>query len=356
MIGINVASVIILLGVLIFVHELGHFLTAKLSGVGVLKFSLGFGPRLIGRKYGETEYRISLIPLGGYVKLLGESGAEQLSPEDEKRSFLKQPVLKKIGIVAAGPGFNFLFAVLAFAVIYMSGFPTLTNEIGSVQSGSSAQQAGLREGDRITAIDGEKVTTWTEIAEAIGGSKGRELTIQVQRPDGATGDFRLKGRPTTVKNLFGEDAESYKIGIQASTEVVIKRENPVRAVLSGFEQSWAITELTFISIYKIIAGAISPSNLGGPILIAQMAGTQVKKGFLPFIFFMAILSINLAVLNILPIPVLDGGHLFFFLIEMVTGKEINMKWREVAQQIGFFLLILLMLFVFYNDILRIFEE
>jgi len=354
--GINVVSVIILLGVLIFVHELGHFLTAKLSGVGVLKFSLGFGPKLIGRKYGETEYRISLIPLGGYVKLLGESDTEQLSPEDEKRSFLKQSVGKKIGIVAAGPLFNFLFAVLAFAFIYMAGVPTLTNEIGGVQTGSAAHEAGLKEGDRITAIDGRNVSTWTEIAEAIGGSQGRELAVRVERPNGETGDFRLRGRPTSVKNLFGEDTESYKIGIQASTEVVIKRENPFSAVISGFEQSWVITELTFVSIYKIIAGTISPSTLGGPILIAQMAGTQVKKGILPFIFFMAILSINLAVLNILPIPVLDGGHLFFFLIEMVTGKEINMKWREIAQQVGFFLLILLMLFVFYNDIVRIFED
>ncbi|MFB3924961.1 MAG: RIP metalloprotease RseP [Syntrophales bacterium] len=355
MIGIDIVSVIILLGVLIFVHEFGHFLVAKMSGVGVLKFSLGFGPKLIGRKYGETEYLLSAVPLGGYVKLLGESQGDELPPEDESRSFLKQHVAKRIAIVAAGPAFNFLFAVLVFSLIFMIGIPTLTTEIGGVQSGSAAYEAGLREKDRITEIDGRKVSSWTEIADAIAKSKGKEMAFKIAR-DGQTMEVRLKAKPTAAKNIFGEDMESYKIGIQASSQIFTKRENPVRAVWSGLEQTWYVSELTVVSLFKILEGAVSPSTLGGPILIAQMAGSQVKKGILPFIFFMAILSINLGVLNLLPVPVLDGGHLFFFIIELITGREINVRWREMAQQVGFVLLIMLMLFVFYNDIIRIFGE
>lgn len=353
--GINVVSVIILLGVLIFVHELGHFLLAKSLGVGVLKFSLGFGPRLIGKKVGETEYMISLVPLGGYVKLLGESDTDDVLPADERRSFVKQHVLKKIAIVIAGPLFNFLFAVLAFAVLYMVGVPSLTTEIGSVQAGSPAEAAGIRAGDTVVAIDGRGVIRWGELAETIANSKGRELVVRVQR-DGALQDLRVKPEMTRGKSIFGEDMDTWKIGVGASKNTFIDRQNPLRALWSGIEQTWNITELTVISIVKMVQGIVSPDSLGGPIAIAQMAGAHVKKGIMNFVFFMALLSINLAVLNLFPIPVLDGGHLLFFLIELVTGKEVNIRWRERAQQVGFFILVMLMIFVFYNDIMRIFGE
>jgi len=355
MIGISIVAVIVLLGILIFVHELGHFLAAKYAGVGVLKFSLGFGPRLVGKKKGETEYLISAVPLGGYVKLLGESEGDIVAPEDEKRSFLKQPVIKRIGIVAAGPFFNFLFAVLAFALIYMIGVPVLTTDIGGVQKDSMADKAGLREKDRIIAIDGKKVDTWGDIAETIRHGDGKEMTLLIARENG-TQELRLTPQLTRSKNIFGEEVNSYKIGVLSSQNTVTRRLNPFSALWEGVQQTWLMTELTVLSVVKLIEGVISPSTLGGPILIAQMAGAQVKKGILPFIFFMAILSVNLGVLNLLPVPVLDGGHLFFYLIELVTRREINIKWREWAQQVGFVLLILLMLFVFYNDIMRIFSE
>jgi len=350
--GIDIVSVIILLGILIFVHELGHFLAAKASGVGVLKFSLGFGPRLIGKKVGETEYRISAIPLGGYVRLFGESGDEGLLPGDEKRSFQKQPVLKRIGIVAAGPFFNFLFAFLVLILIFMAGIPELTSRVGDVPEGTPASRAGIRKGDLIVSIDGRPVSLWADIVEHVHGSKGRELAIAVRRDDR---EFRFSVLPEAMKsqNLFGEEVESYKIGIMASTETVTHREGPFRTVVSAGAYTWSMTKLTVLSVVKMIEGVVSPKNLGGPILIAQMAGTQVRQGILPFIFFMAILSINLGVLNLLPIPILDGGHLLFYIIELVTGKEVNIRWRERAQQVGFFLLILLMIFVFYNDIIRI---
>jgi regulator of sigma E protease len=358
-IGISIVSVIILLGVLIFVHEVGHFLAAKWAGVGVLKFSLGFGPKLIGKKVGETEYLISLIPLGGYVRLLGESEGEELKEEDEKRSFMKQPVWKRATIVATGPVFNFLLAILIFTIVFIIGIPTLTTQIGSVHEGSSAYEAGIKEGDVIIAIDGNEISKWEKLAEIISKSNGAELRFTIGR-GGEQHVIPITPRIMKTKNLFGEDVESFKIGISPSSQVIIERMNPILAFWTGIKQTWMITKLTFVSIVKIIEGVISPRTLGGPILIAQMAGAQVKEGIVPFVLFMALLSINLAVLNLLPIPVLDGGHLFFYFIEMITGKEINIKWREMAQQVGFVLLVLLMIFVFIMDIerlnLKMFED
>jgi len=355
LIGINILSVIILLGILIFVHELGHFLVAKWFGVGVLKFSLGFGPRLIGRKVGDTEYLISMIPLGGYVKLLGESESSDLSPEDEKRSFQNQPVFKRMGIVFAGPLFNFLFAVVAFTLIYSVGVPAHTSRIGAVLENTPAYTAGLRSGDIVSAIDGKEISKWAELADMIYESGGRELVVTVDRT-GAVLHFNIVPEKTTGQNIFGEEVESYKIGVSASEETVIERVNPFRAFAQGMSQTWWFTKLTGLTVVKIIQKVVSPKTLGGPILIAQMSGQYAKQGFIPFLFFMAILSINLGVLNLLPIPVLDGGHLLFYGIEAVTGREVNLKWREMAQQLGFFILILLMIFVFYNDIVRIFGE
>lgn len=351
----NIFGVIVLLVILIFVHELGHFLVAKLTGVGVLKFSLGFGPKLFGRKYGETEYLVAAIPLGGYVKLLGESDKDEVSPEHEKRSFAKQKVSKRICIVAAGPVFNFLFAIVVFTMVYMIGVPVMIAEIGGIQKGSAAEKVGLQQKDLIIAIDDEKVNAWNDVAELTTKSNGKELAVTIRRGS-AEQVFHVKPQLMKSPNIFGEDVETYKIGISPSAATIIKRENPVRAVWSGLEQTWFITELTVVSLVKMIEGVISPKTLGGPILIAQLAGAQVKKGMVSFFFLMGLLSINLGILNLLPIPVLDGGHLFFNLIELITRREVNIKWREIAQQIGFVLLVLLMLFVFYNDILRIFSD
>jgi len=355
LVGINIISVVILLGVLIFVHELGHFLVAKYSGVGVLKFSLGFGPRLVGKKIGETDYFISLIPLGGYVKLLGESADDEISKNEERRSFLKQHVLKKIGIVAAGPVFNFLFAIIVFAIIYMIGIPVLTSEIGGVQDGSPAFKAGIKKGDIISVIDGKDISNWAELADIIVNSEGKELQITINR-DNKIKDLRLKAELVKSKNIFGEEIDLYKLGISASPNTIIERLNPFEAFWAGIGQTWYITKITLISVVKMVEGKLSPKTLGGPILIAQMAGARVQEGIIPFVFFMALLSINLGIINLLPIPILDGGHLLFYIIELISGREVNVKWREMAQQIGFVLLVMLMILVFYNDILRIFNK
>ncbi|MBN2283205.1 MAG: RIP metalloprotease RseP [Deltaproteobacteria bacterium] len=355
MLGINIVSVIIVLGILIFVHELGHFLVAKLFGVGVMKFSLGFGPKIVGRKFGETEYVLSAVPLGGYVRLLGEAGTDDIAPEDEKRSFLKQPVSKKIGIVIAGPLFNFLFAILVFALIFSVGVSVLTSRVGEVLEESAALEAGLEKDDVIIAVDGERISYWSQLSDRIHESGGRTLILTVER-QGRTLQIAVQPRLVAGPNIFGEAVDSYQIGIGASDETVIERRNPLSALVAGVGQTWSWTKLICVGVVKIIEGVISPRELGGPILIAQMAGTQAKRGILPFMYFMAVISINLGVLNLLPIPVLDGGHLLFYCIELVTGREVNVRWREIAQQVGFFILILLMLFVFYNDIVRIFGD
>ena len=334
---------IVLLGILIFAHELGHFLAARIGGVGVLKFSLGFGPKIFGKKIGETEYVLSWIPLGGFVKLLGESGTEELPPEDEKRSFFKQPTWKRLLIVLAGPVFNFLLAVIIFGIVYMHGLPTLVPVIGEISAGSAAQEAGILTGDTILFINDKKLTYWDEVKPVIAESNGHEVKMVVRR---GTEEKMISVRPklSKAKNIFGEEESTYLIGIAPSGKTVIEKKSPHMAVLSAFGKTWEISKLTVISVIKMIEGVISPRTLGGPIFIAQVAGAQVKEGIIPFILFMAILSINLGVINLFPVPVLDGGHIFFYLIEMVTRREIPLKIREISQQIGFVALLMLMLF------------
>ncbi|HSR10896.1 MAG TPA: RIP metalloprotease RseP [Thermodesulfobacteriota bacterium] len=351
---VTLIATVIVLGVLIFVHELGHFIMAKKSGVGVLTFSLGFGPKIFGRKVGETQYQISLIPLGGYVKMVGEEPGEKLPPELIPKSFSSQPVGKRLAIVFAGPFFNFLFAVVAFTLIFMVGMPALLPEVGEVKPDFPAFRAGLQKGDLITEVDGAPVQRWEDLAKTIHDStRQKPLVFTVKRGEKT---FQISVTPeiTTQKNIFGDDIQIGLVGISPSGNSFTERFGPIKAVSLGLVQSWSFTKLTVISVVKMIEGKVSPKTIGGPILIAQLAGQQAKAGVLSLIFFMAVISINLVILNILPIPVLDGGHIFFFLIEAVIGKPVSLKIRERAQQIGVFVIIFLMLLVFYNDISRIF--
>jgi regulator of sigma E protease len=258
-----------------------------------------------------------------------------------------------MAIVVSGPLYNFLFAILVFAVVYMIGVPMLTNQIGSVQQGGAAFEAGIEANDIIVKIDEAAIDRWDKMAEKINKSGGKSLKFTIQRSGGQIREFNIVPRLTKSKNIFGEEADSYKIGVGPTPKTVNEHMNPVEALGESLQKTWFITKMTLISIVKIFEGVISPKNLGGPILIAQMAGEQVKGGFVPFIFFMALLSINLGVLNLLPIPVLDGGHLFFYIIEAIRGRDINVKWKERAQQVGFILLIILMIFVMIMDIDRL---
>ena len=350
----SVFAFLVVLGILIFFHEFGHFLIARLFGVGVEKFSLGFGPRLIGKKIGITDYRLSLVPLGGYVKMVGEEPDEDLDAALVPLSFTHKSVLKRFLIVFAGPFFNILLAVLIFFVIsWATGILILKPSVGSVKEGSPAFQAGFKKGDLITAIDGAPVETWEEMADRIARSNGKTLEIHVARPEGV---FVLPVTPEmiTAKNLLGENIRRFVIGIGTAGDTYSKKLTLVESVTESFRQTYAIVELMVVIVAKLLTGDISIDTVGGPIMIAQMAGDQAKAGVSSLFQFIAVISVNLAVINLLPIPVLDGGHLLFFVIEAVKGRPVNLKVREIAQQVGMVILIMLMILVFYNDIIRLF--
>jgi len=350
----DIFAFVIVLGILVFFHEFGHFIMARLFGVGVEKFSLGFGPRLFGKKSGITDYRVSAIPLGGYVKMVGEEPDSEVAPEDIPVSFTHKHVFKRIIIVAAGPFFNFILAVIIFFVIFLiSGTFILKPVVGTVEQDSPAFKAGMVKGDLIESIDGTPIKSWEEMAEIISGSNGKRLLVSIIR-EGAGLKLDIFPELKTAKNIFGEDIKRYAMGIASAGDFYTKKLNPFQALFESIRQTYKITHLTVVSIAKLIQGTLSAKTLGGPIMIAEMAGQQAREGIANFAFFIALLSINLAVLNFLPIPVLDGGHLLFFFIEAVIGKPVNTKMREIAQQVGIFVLVVLMIYVFYNDITRIF--
>jgi regulator of sigma E protease len=352
--GFSIFALIVVLGILIFFHELGHYLVARYFNVGIEKFSLGFGPRLVGKTIGITDYRISAIPLGGYVKMVGEEPDADIDPEDIPISFTHKPVSKRICIVAAGPIFNVLLAVIIFFFIFQfSGLTILKPSVGEVLEDSPAYRGGLKKDDLIVAIDGVEVPTWEDMAKIITESKGKTLAISVRHED-AVRVVKVKPEIKIFKNIFDEDIERYVIGIAASGDMFKKDLNPFQALSESITQTYTITVLTIKGVIKLLQGAISPKTLSGPIMIAQMAGEQAREGATHLLFFIALISINLAILNFLPIPVLDGGHLLFFFIEAVSGRPVSIRIREIAQQAGIFVLLLLMIYVFYNDIAKVF--
>lgn len=424
---------LIVLGILIFVHELGHFLVAKKSGVGVIKFSLGFGPKLIGFKKGETEYLISALPLGGYVKMVGEEVGEEVTVEDKEKSFSNKPVSTRAGIVFAGPVMNLVLAILLFPIIYMLGIsvPEYIDKqphIGYILKDSPAEKAGLKTGDIILSIDGKEMKTWELFESLIISNPDKTIRLKIQREndilekdlilessqhsgggisgilppmppvigglakkfpaDNAglkTGDRILEINGTKIihwaqiqqtiqegsgsemaltvdrstdllnikiKPVWNDDGKFYVIGISPYHNTVTKRYNPAEAVVTGTKKMVDMTVFTFIIIKKLFVGEVSIKTLGGPLMIAQVAGQAAESGLTSFLSLMAALSLQLGILNLLPIPVLDGGHLVFFAIEKLRKKPLSEKVMWLAQQTGIAMLILLMVFVTYNDILR----
>ncbi len=441
---------LIVLGVLVSFHELGHFLAARWVGVKVLKFSLGFGPKLIGRQIGETEYLVSAVPLGGYVKLFGEEEIETLTPEEKRRSFAHQTLWARSLIVAAGPGFNFLLAYLIFAGSLATGTPLfvptfrdLSPDVEAIRPGSPADLAGIKLGDRIIRINDKEISTRSELLEAVARSRGKQMTIEVRRGDqiktllvtpsatkipngGKDGEettlyqlgieetapvitavmsgspamaagfengdrvLSIEGhaihtwsqmtklvrdspnRPLRVEVrrgdrvltltvtpaaekvvVDGKPAEIGKIGISGPGRAVIRASSPLTAIYEGVRATWGWTELTVVGLYKMITGEISASNIGGPLTIANISGEAASQGAFSIVSLIAILSINLGVLNLLPIPILDGGHLAFFALEGILRRPLGERQRELAQQVGLVLLLCIMVFAFWNDIERL---
>ncbi|MDP3939106.1 MAG: RIP metalloprotease RseP [Deltaproteobacteria bacterium] len=535
----SIFPLIIMLGVLVFVHELGHFAFAKWLGVKVMKFSIGFGPRIVGWTRGETEYVLSWIPLGGYVKMLGENPGEEIVPEDQGRTLSTRPFLQKALIVFAGPGMNLALPVLLFMALYFTGYPDVTTYVGSVERDSVAAEAGIAPGERIVAIDGTPVTWWEDLSEALLASVGKPLRLEIEGADGRR-EVTVVPKSETVKTLLGDEGEIGAIGItplyeaataavsrtdspayeaglrmsdqikavdgrplthhpmlgaslqkargpisiaverdgkpmdftlpalgtpeeldglesaalmeragfedpqlfirnverhspaeeagllegdrlvsidgealenwEAFTERVIESNgkslavtvrragvdmtvtvapglrfnrdplakesktyyvgvaslaryvpgkveprvvrNPIESLAQSVEETWRMCDLVVVGMWKLLTGAVRLDNIGGPIQIGVVAAKAADEGLVTFVRMMAFISINLGILNLLPIPILDGGHLLFFAIEGLKRGPISLRKKELAQQVGLTMLILLIGVAFYNDIAR----
>jgi regulator of sigma E protease len=357
--GSFVTAVLVLSG-LVLVHELGHFLAARRAGVGVEKFSIGFGPRVFGWRRGATEYQVSAFPLGGYVKMVGEHAEEEPvagepppPPPDPALSFENKSVGARIFIVGAGPLANLLFALLVFWLVFMAGVPTLLAVVGTVSPDFPAAAAGLRPGDVITAIDGRAVATWDDLTEIVHASAGVPRAFAIRR-----GAERLavtmtpKSSPAT--SVFGESETVGLIGITPAEDAfVTRRYGPLEAAGESVRRTGEIVRLTLVGIVKIFQRVVPADTIGGPIMIVQMAGRQAQAGILNLVFFTAFLSVSLGLFNLFPIPVLDGGQIWFLGIEALRGRPLSRAVRERVQQVGVVLLVLLMVFAFYNDIARI---
>lgn len=424
-------SFIIVLGILVTVHELGHFLVAKALGIGVEKFSIGFPPRMFGFTRGETEYCISWIPLGGYVKLKGEGPDEVVEDPDDPTLFSTRPPYQRAGVILAGPVMNLVLAFIIMPLVFMVGLavPSYLDDppvAGWIEPGSPADKVGIIPGDLILNVDGEGTATWEQFFEKVSQTGGSNFEIQVQGSVGARsvtldpagaeggrigiqprleptigvltpgypaqkagvekGDRILSlgqipvshwsemariihasaGKTLTIKILRGEEELSLSVtpvldektgrglmGISPMSDTVTRRFGPAEAVAKGFERNVELLGMTFSFIWDLVTGQSSIKNLGGPIMIFQVTGEAARAGLAQFLAFMAFLSLQLGVLNLFPIPVLDGGHLVFLAAEGVLRRPLELRTREMAQRVGFFLLILLIVVISYNDILRI---
>jgi len=349
---IDIISFIVVLGILVFVHELGHFLVAKRVGVRVERFSLGFPPKMIGKKIGDTEYCISWIPLGGYVKMAGEN------PEEEKErwepwEFMGKPIWQRSLIIFAGPLMNFLLAILVFwGVIFFSGKEIVHYDkttLGMVGKDTPAEKAGLKSGDQILSVNGIEVENFKDMAEIIYKEVEKPVTLKWRREEEI-----LESEITTFKDQIrdqeGKIKEVGKIGV--SPEFTIVRLSIFQAFLEGVGITFFITLESVKFIIGLFTGATSLKMVGGPIFIARTAGETAKLGLASFFSFLALLSVSLSIINILPIPVLDGGHLLFLGLEKLRSKPLSLKQRAIIQQIGLAFLLALVLYVSYNDILR----
>jgi len=352
-----VKTILIFLGVLsvlIAFHEWGHFLAARWLGVKVLTYSIGFGPKLWRRQSGDTEYCLSAIPLGGYVRLFGDDPNEAVDPAEQKRAFLYQPTASKLTIVAAGPAFNLLLAFIFFFGLNMVGMPQHMPVLGEIAPNSPAQSAGFQAGDRVETMDGAPIRKWEQMTELIERRAGQSTVVVVLR-NGA--EVTVTVTPDAVEKPtlpFGEMRRVGQIGVRDGGVFENIRLNPLASFTEGLAMTGHWTYLTVVSLGKMVQGVVPLKEVGGPILIAQVSAKAAEAGLPNLVLFMAIISVNLAVLNILPIPVLDGGHIFFFLIEAAIGRQLTLRTKEMAQRVGIALLLMLMVLAFSNDIMRLF--
>ncbi|MGM0437458.1 MAG: RIP metalloprotease RseP [Bacillota bacterium] len=354
---VTIISFIFVLGVLILVHEFGHFITAKKIGIRVEEFALGFGPKLISRKKGETVYSIRAVPLGGFCSMTGEFPPDEDDPEDEirlyeeakknGRTFDQQLPWERFMVSIMGPVMNFLLAIVLFVIIFLGyGLPVSqsnTTEIGQITPQMPAAEAGLQPGDEIVAVNGEKTENWQEMSKLLGQSEGQDVNLEVKRDNEI---FEVN-----LKTEYNQQLDKAVIGISA--KVIREKVGPITAIVQGVNQTIYSTRLIIVGVVDMIK-ARSAEGLGGPVMIANVVGQAAKSGFENLLNWMAVISINLGIINLLPLPALDGGRLIFIIIEKIRGKALPPEKEGLIHMIGFALLMLLMVFIIYRDIANIF--
>jgi len=343
-----------ILSLLIIVHESGHFFAARRNGVRVENFSLGFGPQVFKKKKNDTEYSISLIPLGGYVKMAGDSQSEYKGKSDE---YFTKSVGQRFQIIFFGPFLNYLLGFLFFWCIFFVGYPSLTSKVGGLVDGYGAKEAGLAAGDKIIVIDGRKVDLWDDLQRQIQKRKDKESVELLVLRGNQELKFKVPIKDKILGNELGEKKSLGIIGITPLDEIVEIRHGFFKSAYLGIQKTIDLTIMTYKGLWMLISGKMSMrDSVTGPLGIFYITSKTAKLGMIAVMHLIAVLSVSLAIFNLLPLPILDGGHIFLLGLEKLRKKTLGVKAEQVVNNIGFTLMIAIALFVTYNDILRLYGE
>lgn len=358
----NLFSFIIIISLIVFIHEFGHFLVARLCGVKVDEFSLGFGKKLFAFKDKKgTQWKFCLLPLGGYVKMYGDRNAAsipdpqeiaKMSPEERKISFVGKNVYQRMMIVAAGPVFNFILAILIFTFLFaQNGISRVLPIVDEVLPNSAAAEAGVKKGDKIIAIDGKEIAEFDQIRQQVMSTKERALNFKIARGEEII-ELKIQPKIEVRKDFFGDEVKLATLGVSAA-EVIQEKLNLGQSFIQASKETYNISIAVLNAVGELITGQRSVKELGGPIKIAKYSGKTVDMGIMVVMWFMAMISINLGVMNLLPVPVLDGGHLFYYLIEAIRGKPLSQKTQMFGYRIGLSMVVTLMVFTTFNDVVQL---
>ncbi len=358
------------LTIVVFIHEMGHFLVARWYGVKIEAFSIGFGREIAGwvDKRG-TRWKVCWIPLGGYVKFVGDENAASqpvtaermagFSEAERRELFQAKPVGQRAAIVAAGPIANFILAIAVFAGLFMTvGRPVIEPRVDEVVAGSAAEAAGLRSGDVFLSVDGRRVETFSEVQRLVATSNGRPIEITVRR-DGTEATLTARPRPQEVVDRISGRHTIHVLGVRTTTGPaarVFEQADPVSAVWYGARETWFVVDRTVVFIRDLFIGKASPEDLGGPIRIAQVSGQAANVSFYALLSLLAVLSVSIGLLNLFPIPMLDGGHLVFYALEALRGRPLSERAQELGFRFGLAFVIGLMIFATWNDLSRLFSS
>ncbi|MBI4982007.1 MAG: RIP metalloprotease RseP [Candidatus Omnitrophica bacterium] len=351
---ISVLVFICILSILIVVHEFGHFMAAKKIGVRVEKFSLGFGTQLFKHKKGETEYSVSAVPLGGYVKLAGDS-LEEFNAKDYE--YLSKPAGKRFWVIVLGPLLNYLLGFLCFWLIFTVGYPALTAKVGGVMDGFGAKIAGIKPGDKVLEIDGEKVVFWEDLQKIIQAkSEASKVSLLVLR-DSREEKIDVVIKQDQFSDILGQKHKVGLLGITPDDEFITVRKGVLDSFVLGWQKTWELTILTYKGLWRVVTGKLAiKESVTGPLGIFYITSKAARLGIIAILHLMAVLSISLAIFNLLPLPILDGGHIALLLVEKIRGRMLSLKTDKIITKVGMTLMISLAIFVTYNDVLRLFGD